>query len=868
MVKARVYTIDTDFQHDRRDEVFEFIIQRFGKDHVAQIVTYGTEKLRSGINDLCRTLKQTDSDGNVIAFGQDLATEINKTVPFKLPDQSDPTYAKMKKLAEDPESFRESFAEQTDKMHQMGIQFMTYMKQYPEIDEGLRFIEGLLRNLGKHAAAVVITDAPITDHIPIYKLKKEDIVPVTAFSMKEVDDDLHMLKLDALSLSTMTILGKAQENINRMNISGEHFDIRKIPLDDEDTYKTIRDGNTTGVFQLSGGPITAFTKRVKPWTFNEVVDILALFRPGPLESPIDEDKYPGITMAEKYIENADPQELDHYMNEIPESLRDLYARTRGVLLYQEQILQLAQRMAGYSMGGADLLRRAIGKKNNALLASLKYEFVYGTEKGVPMLEAELERQGAVPEEQQDKDAIEIYKKQIKAMKKSLADNKAVSGSINNGYEEKYATRTFESIELFSRYSFNRSHSLAYALIAIWTAYCKTHYPVEFMAAQLTVQAGDTDQTTTNVQECRRLGIPILPPDVNKSKLGFSIELVEEKDEEGNPTGKFLKAIRYGLESIKGVGPKVINEIMGRPARDDEPESEGEKYANFDDFFYRVDKRIVNKGYIEKLIKAGCFDYDMQNRYTLLNHFYFNLRKDKEFLGEYPDFVKAKKAKKIKSDTNFRLNPKIYNETIICEYELELLGFYLSYHPYADLPYAPWHEVNENAIVDMGGKITAIKKIKTKKGDNMCFVTVETAGGKIEVTVFPNKFTEFQPELFKGNIAIFRGRKQTSDRDKVSMLLDKMLKVKKKKFKIEKPPELEQLAQERKKKPKKGTQLTMEEFEPVVRPDPLADAFNEPADGGNAEREEINAEISKANEETASAKEPEKQESFDLASLFE
>lgn len=268
-------------QADKRDLVFQYIIDRFGKDHVAQIVTYGQEKLRSGIDDICRALKQYDEEGNVIAYGQALADEIKKTIPLKFPDQTEPTYAKMKQLAEDPEVFREKFRDQTEKMHEMAKKFMEYMKQYPEIDRHLKYIEGLIRSYGCHAAAVVITDEPITDHVPVYK--GSGILPVTAFSMKEIDEDMHMLKLDALSLSTMTVIQKAVENINRMQAFDQAnaqeiqpFDIRKVPIDDPETYKTIRDAHTTGIFQISGGPITAYTKRVRPWEFSNLVDILAL----------------------------------------------------------------------------------------------------------------------------------------------------------------------------------------------------------------------------------------------------------------------------------------------------------------------------------------------------------------------------------------------------------------------------------------------------------------------------------------------------------------------------------------------------------------------------------------------------------------
>lgn len=859
-----------DFEDERRSEVFDYIQRRYGKAHVAKIITYGTSKLRSGVDDLCRTLEQQDEDGNVIAYGPDVAAEIKKNIPVKMPDQNDPSLAVMQKLAADPESFREAYRDRTEGMHKMAVKFMEHMNQYPEIEKGLAFIDGLIRNFGQHAAAIVITDDPITDHIPVYYLNREDTIPVTAFSMKEVDESLQMLKIDVLGLSTMTVVRYAEENINRLNTSGKKFNVKKIPLDDPETFKMLREGHTNGVFQISGGPITGYTKRVRPWKFRDVVDILGLFRPGPLEALVDAS----TTMAEKYIENADEQVLQRYLASIPENLKWVYKDTKGILIYQEQIIQLAQLMAGYTMGGADVLRRGIGKKDTALLQSLKAEFVYGTVRGVPVVQQQIDQLEQVPDAERDTDfnkKLATFKSQLASMKRSVAEGKAVEGCVARGYDEQYSLTTFDAIQRFSGYSFNLSHSLAYGLLAYWTAYLKVHYPVEFMAAQLTVQGGDEDKTIANVQECRRLNIKILPPDINRSRSGFNIELVEETDEFGVGTGRMAKAIRFGVSSIKGIGGKVVEEILDRPELKEEvPEAtplmervdylaEGlgshqgklagdiqmndehiitrqkTAFASFDDFYHRVDKRIINKAKIEILIKAGCFDFDEPNRHTLLNRFFFDLRKDKKYDGTKAAFDKEQKAKKKKLAAVLELDERAFDVDVLSEYEKEFFGFYLSHHPFEDLPYAPWHEVLDGQQVDMGGKIKKIKKIKTKKKDDMCFLTLETAGGIMDVTVFPNQFKQYQEQFFTGNIAIFRGKKQNGKDDKSSLLLDQVLKVRKKKFRVEQPePEPVQQVVAPPPAPEPST----------VRPDPLADLYTPPA-------------------------EPEPvQQAFDLAGLFE
>lgn len=273
--------IDFDIQHDRRNELFEYIRDKYGSEHVAQIVTYGKIKLRSATDHLCRIYKEVDENDNVIAYGMDVAETVKKSIPGKFPDQTEPTYAELMKLADaennpdDLLTFKERFREQTPRLITMAIKFKEHMEEYPELHEGMKFFEGLVDNYGRHAAAVVITNEPITDHVPIYITK--GVLPVTAFAMKEIDEDLQMLKLDALSLKTLTVIQKAVDLINNNRPQGDLlFRIRDVDIKEPEVYKLIRGGHTAGVFQISGGPITQFTKRVKPQNFNELTDILAL----------------------------------------------------------------------------------------------------------------------------------------------------------------------------------------------------------------------------------------------------------------------------------------------------------------------------------------------------------------------------------------------------------------------------------------------------------------------------------------------------------------------------------------------------------------------------------------------------------------
>lgn len=534
-------------------------------------------------------------------------------------------------------------------------------------------------------------------------------------------------------------------------------------------------------------------------------------------------------MADKYIENADAHELARFIQTIPENLRDIYEDTRGILIYQEQVILLAQRMAGFTLGGADAIRKATSKKSYELIDALGAEFIYGSVAAIPMLEKEIVKLEAAGTQTRDKkrdDRIYAYKSHIKDMQEKIDAERPVAGAINKGYDEDYCHQIYDGVRRFGGYSFNRSHSAAYALIAYWTAWLKTHYSVEFMAAQLSVEANDTDnkkerKIVKNVAESRRLEIDLLPADINKSEEDFTIESVTVTDDEGNITTK--KAIRFGMQAVKGVGPAVMSEILARPARGDDASTIGTPYKDFDDFYHRVNKRTINKAHMRKLIESGCFDYDIENRHQLWNHFCFNLRKDKQFDGTEKEFAAQVKLKKIKADTAFMLNPKDYTEQEIADFEGEYFGCYVTNPPYQDLVYQNWEEVLDTEPVDMGGKIVAIKLIKTKGGDQMAKVDVETAGGKISVTVFPKTYQEYLPELFKGNIAIFRGTKQASEQYGDSLLLNQILKVRKKKYQIAKPPELEELAEQRKIKGGYKPKVTLEDLGGVSqKKDPTAE----------------------------------------------
>src|SRR5579871_2729267 len=477
--------IDIDFCMNRRGEVIEYVTRKYGRDNVAQIITFGTMAAKAAIKDVGRAMDIPYSDVDRIA--KMVPSTLNITISDALKD-SPP----LQQAYEGEPQVREL------------------------IDTALR-LEGLVRNSGVHAAGVVIAPQPLTELVPLHKTKNDEIV--TAYDMNAVEK-MGLLKMDFLGLTTLTIVDDAIKLIAQR---GQPIDLDKVPLDDAPTYeKVFHTGLTSGIFQFESGGMTDVLRRYKPNTLGDLTALNALYRPGPIQGGMIDD----------FIERKWGRRKVEY--ELPE-LEQLLKETLGVIVYQEQVMQIANVLAGYSLGEADILRRAMGKKNPEEMAKQRKRFV--------------------------------------------------DGALERDFPEKRVVKIFDLMEQFAGYGFNKSHSAAYALLAYHTAFLKTHYPVEFMAALLTSQTGNTDNVVKYINECREMGIPVEPPDINVSDSNFT---------------PHESAIRFGLAAVKNVGRNAIDSITA--AR-----KEIGKFSSIFEFCENVDLRLLNKRVLESLIKSGAMD---------------------------------------------------------------------------------------------------------------------------------------------------------------------------------------------------------------------------------------------------------------------
>ena len=486
--------IDVDFCIRGRAQVIQYVKDKYGADRVAQIATFGTLKAKAAIRDVGRAIGMSFAETDAIA----------KLIPAPKQGFDYPLTEAMKMEPRLPEMMKGDSRVKT------------------LIEHALR-LEGLVRHASTHAAGVVLSNLPLVDHLPLFVDKEGGIV--TQFDMSCVEK-IGLVKFDFLGLKTLTLIHDCLKLIEVTR--GEKIDISRLELDDKKTYRTLCNGNTTGVFQLESTGIREMTVKIRPNCFEDLVAILALYRPGPLDSG----------MAEEYIKRKNGQEKIKYLHPLLEPiLKDTY----GVIVYQEQVMQIAQVLGGYSMGDADILRRAMGKKDPEEMAAQRERFVDG------------------------------------AKKKKI--------------DEKKATEIFDQMETFARYGFNKSHSAAYALVSYQTAYLKTHYTVEFMAALMTSEMGDTDKVIKNLAECREKEIEVLAPDINESRSDFT------------PVGG---KIRFGLAAVKNVGEKAVEVIL-------QSRSQGGPFESLFDFCRRVDMTAVNRRVIENLIKCGAYDSTQVSR---------------------------------------------------------------------------------------------------------------------------------------------------------------------------------------------------------------------------------------------------------------
>ncbi|MFO8112531.1 MAG: DNA polymerase III subunit alpha [Desulfosalsimonadaceae bacterium] len=631
--------IDVDFCIYGRDEVFHYVVDRFGgADYVAQIITFGRMKARAVIRDV----------GRVLDIPLAEVDEIAKLVP-------------------------ESVGMTLEKAMEMEPKLREKASSNPVIGELIqisRSLEGLNRHASTHAAGVVIGDKPLVDYLPLHKGKRGEIS--TQFDMKMVEK-IGLVKFDFLGLRNLTIIADTLSLIEAQGKTPP--DLENLDLHDRPTYELLSKGLTTGVFQLESTGMKGLLARMKPESFAEVTALVALYRPGPMGSGMHDD----------YVERKHGRQKVKYL--IPE-LEPILNVTYGVILYQEQVMKIAGDIGGFSMAEADELRKAMGKKIASVMEQQEERFV--------------------------------------------------KGAVANGVSEDKAKELFRLIETFAGYGFNKSHSAAYAMIAYQTAYLKTHFPVEFMAAVLTSEMNSSDNVAKYIAECRNMGIDILPPDINESDKNFTV---------------IYDKIRFGLAAIKNVGESAIDSII---------EMRGERrFDSLFDFCQRVDLRRVNKRVVESLIQCGAFDATGYHRAQLMAaaedalEYGQNVQKEKND-PQMSLFGKTGERDPINLPTIPDVPP--WDEKQMLELEKEAIGFYITAHPldeYLDImekyANAGALAVKEDGIKDgqpvrVGGMVKSIKTIITRKGDPMAFVDLEDLQGSVEITIFPNLYATAQELL--------------------------------------------------------------------------------------------------------------------------
>jgi len=645
--------IDLDFADQRRDEVIEYVSQKYGKNHVSQIITFGTMAARAAIRDV----------GRVIGLSYNVCDKIAKMIPFQF--TLDKTLQQIKEFKEIYESDDE-------------------IKRLIDIAKKL---EGVARHASTHACGVVISKDPLHDLVPLQHPSQDEKIIITQYDMYAVED-LGLLKMDFLGLKNLTTIEKTIELVKI--IQNKDIDIDNIPQDDKKTYRLLQKADTTCVFQLESGGMKRWLKELKPTKFEDISTMLSLYRPGPMQ------------FIPEYVARKNKKSKIEYIHP---SLEPILKSTYGLPIYQEQMMQIAQAIAGFSLSEADILRKAIGKKIHSLLREQEIKFI--------------------------------------------------QGAVNNKVDEKVAKKIWSWFLPFARYGFNRSHATGYGMIAYQTAYLKANFPVEFMASVLASEKQDVERIAFLIEECKRMKIEVLPPDINESFKNFTV-IGKEK-------------IRFGLLAIKNVGQNIVEIIVK------ERQANG-KFESIGDFLNRIHSKDLNKKSMEALIKAGAFD-NLEERGTLLSNLEKILCFAKEIQnhknnGQKGLFASTAPSIKLEQSTPADISDKL-------TWEKELLGIYVSGHPLENFKLKKVtnigkiledlkqdHSINLPIVakkltpgnkVNVGGLITNIKKIITKSGRPMLFVKLEDLTGKIEIVVFPGTSERYQHALVENNIITVSGR---------------------------------------------------------------------------------------------------------------
>jgi len=640
---------DIDFCQDRRDEVIRYVQNKYGRAHVAQIITFGKLQARAVLRDVGRVLEMPYGQVDKICK----MVPNNPATPMTLPQAIESETELRHLIAENPE-----------------IRRLT--------DMGMK-LEGLYRHASTHAAGVVIGDRPLDELIPLYRDQKSDI-PVTGFNMKFVES-AGLVKFDFLGLKTLTVLAMAQGLVRKKGIQ---IDLLTIPLNDKKSYQMMGRGETTGVFQLESAGMRDVLKSMKPDTFEDIIAVVALYRPGPMNN------------IPAYIRRKHGEEKPDYMHP---SLEGLLTETNGIIIYQEQVMQIAQVLSGYSLGGADLLRRAMGKK----------------------IQAEMDEQRQI----------------------------FIDGAREKGVEKKQANDIFDQVNKFAGYGFNKSHAAAYALVAYQTAYLKANHPVEFFAASMTLDMGNTDKLNLFRQELDRLGILLRTPDINKSDVVFSVE----PNHEAGSTD--LDSIRYALAAVKSVGEGAMQSIV------DERTKNG-LFKDLDDFVTRLDSQQVNKRQIENLVRVGAFESMVPNRRrvfqcveSIMRH--ANLAREERNSNQISLFG----GENIETTTVIAL-PDVpeWSPMDRLNEEFDALGYYLSAHPLDTYSkslnklkvkrIADISARRQPGVVKLAGTLISIKERTSAKGNRFAFAQFSDPTGSFEITLFSEVLTAARDLLDVGN----------------------------------------------------------------------------------------------------------------------
>ncbi len=672
--------IDIDFDDRRRGEMVRYATDKWGSDKVAQVITFGTIKTKAAIKDSAR-----------VQFGQPgfaIADQITKALP-------PPIMAKDISVSgiTDPEHER----------YKEAVEVRALIDSNPDVAkiyQTAKGLEGLIRNAGVHACAVIMSSEPLTDAIPVWK-RAQDGAIITGWDYPSCEA-IGLLKMDFLGLRNLTVIGDAIENIKANR--GVDIDLDTLPLEDPATYELLARGDTLGVFQLDGSAMRDLLRRMQPTGFEDIVAVLALYRPGPM----------GMNAHNDYADRKNGrQDVKPIHPELEEPLKEILADTFGLIVYQEQIMQIAQKVAGYSLGQADLLRRAMGKKKKEILDEAYDGFAEG----------------------------------MKA----------------NGFSQAAITALWDRVLPCAGYAFNKTHAAGYGLVSFWTAYLKANYPSEYMAGLLTSVGDDKDKAAVYLSDCRKMGITVLPPDVNASRVDFA---------------SVGEDIRFGLGAVRNVGANVVGSIIA--AREEKG-----SFTDFSDYLNKIDALACSKKVTESLIKAGGFDSLGHPRKGLMLVHADAIdavmgTKKAEAMGQFDLFGGDDADESITSVFNVKVPDEEWDSKHKLALEREMLGLYVSGHPLngvehvlaaqsdTSIPVILEGDIKDGTQVTVGGILASVNRRINKNGLTWASAQLEDLSGGIEVLFFPQAYSVYGMDVVEDSVVLVKARVSIRD-DRVSLI---------------------------------------------------------------------------------------------------